>query len=713
MMEAQSRNGGAQPQVARLIARADSLAGTGDSASALAALDSALALDRRAAAAWHRKGHIAWRLAHPDSTSKIDWNARTIRLMRQADSALRYATIYAPDSAAYHLTLANYLLSNTMAMVRFSALGVFERAAEAGRRSGDSIVTSEALDRAGMRHWRHYEPLMDRVAPGGIENPDFELYLRDEKERTNFLENFAPRASTPLGEIDYARAVASFGEALGLNPHNGMARRHVFMALASRRRWEELRDAARARLAQSPWDPWGWLALGLATHRGGGDPRVASAAFDSAIVLLSPQEQRHFTRLSRLLGEKDSARFAGMSEPQRLRAERLYWVVADPLALTPGNEYWLEFLSRVTLAELLFTVEEFGIRGANTDRGAVLIRYGPPDLSLSFPPDLFGRVGLLWNYRNGLAFAFTLMPSFGTAEAVFEARDVQEEHFNRFPARWDNLAVTRRMDSITTLITRFRSGDSSDVVVAAEIPTGRMARGIDLASGTLRLGLVAFGTAANLLARDTASLQIPLQASDSMRVLRRSWRYRLATAPEIGYRVEALQSESGNAARAVGALELPPGVGFGLSDVLLADSVRSPGGVPRRWRDLAAEPNAGRIRRGRALALVWETYALAADSLRSNAYRVDIGLERTDGSRIGRAVARVLSGTLGRGEGRGRDDRVTVSFDRKVPARAVTLDYLTLDLGDLAPGRYRLTITVTDLVASATTSSERELTIVR
>ena len=30
----------------------------------------------------------------------------------------------------------------------------------------------------------------------------------------------------------------------------------------------------------------------------------------------------------------------------------------------------------------------------------------------------------------------------------------------------------------------------------------------------------------------------------------RPWRYRLASAPEVGYRVEALQPESGNAARA-------------------------------------------------------------------------------------------------------------------------------------------------------------------
>jgi hypothetical protein len=153
--------------------------------------------------------------------------------------------------------------------------------------------------------------------------------------------------------------------------------------------------------------------------------------------------------------------------------------------------------------------------------------------------------------------------------------------------------------------------------------------------------------------------------------------------------------------------------GFAISDLLIADSIHSETTAPMRWSDLTIAPNLGTIRHGRNLAVAWETYDLGADSTRSSEYSVEIGLVRTDGSRLGRAVARVLSGTLGRGEGRGRDDRVAVSFDRRVPARPVTLDYLTLDLGDLAPGRYRLTITVTDVVRTVSAESVRELVIVR
>ncbi len=699
-------------RVTTLVARADSLAVAGDSTWAMAALDSALRIDRRAAGAWHRKGRIAWRLAQPDSATRVKWTQRNISLIRQADSSLRYAVAYAPDSARFHLTLANFFLSHSLVTVRFNAMGAFERAAEAAVKTGDSITASEALDRVGMRYWRRYEPLIDRVAPGSVENPDFDVYIRDEGLLQNFLDNFAHKPEGRLGDGDFTRARDHFEQALSLNANNAMARRHLFMAMTSRGQWTQLREAAHGRLNRTPWDSWGWLALGLAAHRLG-DDGTATAAFDSALSLLGAAERTHFTRLSRLLGAKDSARFAGMSEQRVARAARLYWAVADPLALTPGNEYWLEFLSRVTEAELLYTVEEYGLRGADSDRGSVLVRYGPPDLSMSFPPDTFGRIGILWRYRSGLAFAFKLSPSFGTANAVFEVRDVHDERFNRTPARWDNLATTRRMDSITTVVTRFRgAGDSVDLLVAAEIPTGRLTRGVALTSGYMQIGFIAFDGDANLLARDTSSHVMSFTAGDSSRLLRRSWRQSVGVA-EIGYRVEALQPESGNAARSVAAVALSRGAGFGVSDVLLADSVSTTGGLPMRWSDLAIEASIGRVERGHDIALVWETYNLAADSTRSSNYRVEIGIVRTDGTRIGRAITRVLGGTLGRGEGRGSDDRVAVSFDRRVPARPVTLDYLTLDLGDLAPGAYRLTIAVVDAVTNARAESARELMIVR
>src|SRR5690606_29614581 len=56
----------------------------------------------------------------------------------------------------------------------------------------------------------------------------------------------------------------------------------------------------------------------------------------------------------------------------------VYWARGDPLYLTPWNEYRAEHQARVALAELLFGEPMTDLRGWETDRGLILIRYGLP-----------------------------------------------------------------------------------------------------------------------------------------------------------------------------------------------------------------------------------------------------------------------------------------------------------------------------------------------
>ncbi len=51
----------------------------------------------------------------------------------------------------------------------------------------------------------------------------------------------------------------------------------------------------------------------------------------------------------------------------------------DPLILTNYNERLLEHFTRVTYSNLMFTVKRLNLKGWNTDRGEVVIRYGIPD----------------------------------------------------------------------------------------------------------------------------------------------------------------------------------------------------------------------------------------------------------------------------------------------------------------------------------------------
>lgn len=111
------------------------------------------------------------------------------------------------------------------------------------------------------------------------------------------------------------------------------------------------------------------------------------------------------------------------------------------------------------------------------------------------------------------------------------------------------------------------------------------------------------------------------------------------------------------------------------------------------------------------MGLLWETYDLAADE-GSARYRVAITLDKVDRTGPLGVVLRVLGGV---GEVAGRTakgkGRVTLTFDRQVAARPAVTDYLTLDLGNAPPGRYRLILDVTDLVSKRTTTSRREVTV--
>jgi hypothetical protein len=58
------------------------------------------------------------------------------------------------------------------------------------------------------------------------------------------------------------------------------------------------------------------------------------------------------------------------------------------------------------------------------------------------------------------------------------------------------------------------------------------------------------------------------------------------------------------------------------------------------------------------------------------------------------------------------DGRVTLSYDRDVPAGPVALDYLTVDAGGLERGAYTVTVEVEDLLAKRRITRASSLTII-
>jgi GWxTD domain-containing protein len=708
---------GARAQEKRdLVLAADSMIGAGDSAGARRALDQAVEDQPNDAAAWHARGLYAWHTARAEDRIGFMKRVANDTLLMIADSSLKEAVRLRPDHPNYLIDLGRYDLTSNSANVRGHASGLFKRALMLATKLGDSVQIASAQDEVGLTWWRSYVDRADRhIYSYVIKNVKDRTFLKDPRSISYFIDNETIRASSQdwSGQLEYIKASEAFAAANAYDPENERAFRHTEMLLADRKRWMEVEHNARLRLSAHPADPWAWMAAGMSAHRLHDAPGAA-AAFDSALKYMSPEMHHRFDRLDRIVTPRDSAMIARLPDADRKEDAEMYWLLVDPLWATPDNEHRLEFLSRVVFAELRFSVEEFNIHGADTDRGEVYVRYGPPPAVISFPmsPQQTGneRAYLLWWYSQDEAFLFRQLPTYGVS--TLEPDDLRELHRLRdtIPVVFTNAGERPLVDSIAVQLVRFRAGsDSGDVFVAAALPVERMIEGVDLARGAVDISIRAYtwrGTP--VFTRDIHEM-VDFMHADPVEV--RAWRTRLHAGSFL-YRVEALQPDARRGARAASRIEVVGESGFGLSDLLIADQVTSrTGSGGARWSDFLIAPNMGFVKRGHPFALLWETYGLTPQK-GSNKYKVSITVQRVRAGGFGGFVAKIVGGISGAvGLSASGDDKVSLSFPREVPAAEVNVDYVSIDLGEAPAGTYLVTVDVTDTVTNATTRQVSSLTV--
>ena len=706
--------------IALLLVRAPdaSAQAPSDSVGMLRVLDDAVRANPTDDAAWYRRGMLAWTMARAQRRITDTIASAGPSLFRVADSSLQRAVKLKATEPRYLIELGRFRWSSTVSFTRRRAPGMYEHALDLARKQHDRAAAAEALAALGVVAWRRYEGIADRHIYSAIfRDPDTEGLIDDERAIAYFIENASKLTASKnwSGQREYEGAWRLFTQAVEADPSNRRARAGRYMMLADRQRWEEARHEAMLRVRAAPCDGLSWLVRGLAAHQLRAEDE-ATVAFDSALVCLPPHERERLDALGRVLSPKDGREHAQLPAAERALTERLYWLMSDPLWLTRANEHRLEYLSRVTAAELRWSVEEFDVRGADTDRGELYVRYGPPPAVISFPPDpeftQEMRIRLLWWYRNGVAFIFRMIPGYGVANLHSEYARYVRELRDTIPVSWANLGVERGIDTIPLQAVRFRApGDSSDVLVIADIPADSLVRGLDLARVALQVGLNIFTWRAERVARD--SIREIINVASAEPVNTRAWRKRLPPGIYL-YRVEALQPDALRGARATSRLEIVAGNGFGMSDVLAARMIEPKAGTASsRWSEFRVLPMTGVLRRTEPLALLWETYALAADSGVSR-YRVSITIEQRDRprtlARIGAAIVGGVRAAVGRSS-RG-DGRVTLSYERDVPAGPVALDYLTVDATGLERGEYTVTVDVEDLLAKRHIARSSGLTIV-
>jgi len=717
-------------QVADHVARLDSL-------GALAVLDSAIARDRRSGPLWNRYGQIAWGMSW--SAPGPVMRPEMIRLRMRADSAFRYAVAFSSDSARYHIDLGRYGLESNLVFLRAGAKGNFSDGLKAAQSQSRADLTSVLTDELGMIEWSEYDNVVHRAlekAPDEVQTTATPLRTGIARENTQGRgdnNGAAPNAAAtpqnayrndyglfyrdrlvnvipPTGEGPYARALGLFREAVRTDSSNVRARRHLYMALADHRRWDDLRQESERWIQRDPDDADALLALGLSEASQERFTQAADA-FESALELMTPQKRASFTSITRVLQPwsrsttrqlTDSLRWNQLTAVERRREEVRYWNLLDPRANTPVNEARVEFQARVAYADLRFSVEEYRVRGADSDRGVAWVRYGPPDVIYSLPR--MGYAEIIWVYdRAKLAFVFRMRTGFSTAHNAFEDQSVDSIHMER-AVDLSNMPLVRKTWPMRARVARFRAGpDSMDAVVTATVPVRSLLEGVQLAGPLpVTVQLDVHDPEARIVGREVRRVNL---TADSLPVgINGTWVRRLGMGLNV-VRIDAEQVDVQRAASVIVDADVDSSTGFGISDLLMGTNPQRVGtGDPARWRDISIAPTTAVFPWSQAVGVVWEAYDLTPEN-GSVRYRIHLSLGRTFTSDMKGFVARIAaySKNVMERDGSGTGS-IAVSYEQARPAKAIVPDFLSVNLKGSVPGTYRLTIEIEDLVSKRRTS---------
>lgn len=504
-----------------------------------------------------------------------------------------------------------------------------------------------------------------------------------------------------------------------------------------------------------------WTYLGY-VHYKSGNMEAASKAFETAFKYMTPEEQHAYESLDVILPEDERRQY----EQDELAYASRFWTSKDPRYLTPYNERKLEHYARLTYADLIYAADDLDLRGWNTERGQILVRYGVPQGDVTIIPrsstgvnagaapkqgsasDPTGDVGLALNtLRSGTetdlleeantyniwdygAFKFVFEDPFRNGEYRLyspSASEISEgalpwvndytikarETFRETPERYEYEAPGRQIE-VPYLVNSFRGREGmTDVYVNYGIPvTDQFDPDADIINLTAKTGIFIVGEDRNILVEQRPTLY-GLKTSQVVRFSEANlWvDSKAVTSPpghhEVSVEFETASSSTVAVQRRDVEIHDFSGDDFAMSDIMLAYRVEeSFDGRPVVPSDI--------VRKGYSMQPApWSVFSVDQPIyLYFEVYNL-----QTDAAGVANyEVEAVLvpkrdrggvAGAIGRLFG-GADEGVSVT----VPASIEATDdgqYLILDASNQEAGLYTLAVRVTDSASGETVEREQDL----
>lgn len=706
-----------ESEARRHVERGLAAASAGDTAAALYELAAATRADPKLADAHYHIGRLYVARA---SAVESDFDDRLA-----AERALHRALSLDPSNPLYLLELGRLKLKQ---QIRVDALRLLSRALDQAKRRDDPRLLAEVHHQIGSIYEAWYESLAHkRLTPTLKGPPAAESWGQPSQNVVEYVNDYLDEAQKveDSGWVERDLMVEHYRAALRFDPGNLQVAIRLLGLFYDESRFTEYLALIEPLVQVVPESAAAHLFLGLGYHALGREDE-AGAAFRRALELLPTDDRRAIESLAPVLRRTVAELYEGLSDEARTGFETRFWSIADPLYLTEVNERWLEHVSRAAYADLRFSAPELGLRGWETDRGVIYIRYGRPQRIGVFAPEW--NMGnplaavtrtIVWSYgRKSPTFLFRQQPGYRHATFAGDFEFWADEYRHAQPAsyRIPSLPV---LYTIPVQVARFRGErpDEALVEVHAGLPLDSLDAGMQLDTRELELGFFLLDTRGAQVERRVREIILPQESAGEIRGLR-SWRLILPADSlyHLGVEVrDPLSWRSATARDTLTARRYAPGR-VQISDILLADFLHPRVAEPttRDELDLRANPRLG-YDVGLPVHIYYEIYDLQPDSVGFGTYDVTLGVRVTSLERGGGFLQ--LLGVLADAWGFSivGDDRVEVTFRREVNlgGRDRTIGWYSLDLQDAPPGEYEIRVEVADRNSGATATRVRAFRVTR
>ena len=185
----------------------------------------------------------------------------------------------------------------------------------------------------------------------------------------------------------YTRAVGHLLAAIDSDPRQRSAYTDLMRIYSLKGEYQDALLMLEQMYLYFPEDPELWTYLGF-THYHSGNLAAAAKVFETSLQYLDEDALYAYTNLDLILPEDEMEQYEADSVAYTAR----YWTSKDPRLLTPYNERKLEHYARLTYADLLYGAPELDLRGWNTERGQIIVRYGAPIGDLVIIPKSSSRI---------------------------------------------------------------------------------------------------------------------------------------------------------------------------------------------------------------------------------------------------------------------------------------------------------------------------------